>query len=91
MIRLRGGVVNHVSPFLELNGFTKTGENVWSNELCSVEINENEYIITNNEGWTMYSTSHSIYWLIGILTYCGYMKKDYKQYPNQHTWMANKG
>lgn len=70
--------MKEVIKFLELNGFTKVEPDVWANDLCSVHIDKDNYAVANNAGDTMCSRDHSIYWLIGVLTYMGFMNKDYK-------------
>ncbi len=68
-----------VEHFLEKNGFIKVEENSYANDMCGVVIEEDHYAISNNDGDTMYSPNLNIYWLIGVLTYLGYMNKNYNQ------------
>jgi len=61
------------------NGFLELEPNTFSNNICNVIINENDgyyEIIINNVG-AVYSNDLNIYWLIGLLIYNGYMKKNY--------------
>ncbi len=69
----------YIGPFLKKNGFKKMEDNSYSNDLCNVVISKTGYEVANNDGDTMYSYDHSIYWLIGMLTYCGYMDKNYNE------------
>jgi len=70
---------NKIALFLERNGFERIGEDSYSNEHCNVLIEDYGYAVANNRGDTMYSDSFNIYWLIGVLTYYGYMNKNYKK------------
>lgn len=67
--------LNSVKDILIKNGFIENG-NKFSNGLCSVIINEvgddGFYEVINNEG-SMFSSSLSIYWLIGVLIYYNYI------------------
>ena len=65
--------------FLVANGFKKVEKNSYANDKCNVVITKNFYEVSNNDGETMYSNNLNIYWLIGVLTYYGYMNKNYKQ------------
>ena len=72
--------MNEVREFLKVNEFKKDKKNIYSNNKCSVVIGDRYYIITSAEnGSKMYSEKLNIYWLIGVLTYYGYMDKNYKQ------------
>jgi len=66
-----------VIDFLNKNGFKKIEKNSYANNKCNVVINKLGYEVANNNGDAFYSSNLNIYWLIGILTYYGYMKKDY--------------
>lgn len=72
-------IIIEIEPFLFKNNFQKIDTNVYSNDYCSIAIEEDEYAICDNEGNTYYTEDHRIYHLIGYLTYCGYMDKNYKQ------------
>lgn len=67
-----------IIEFLEKNGFKRIEENSYSNDLCNVVIEKDHYVLANNEGDVMYSPNLNIYWLIGALTYLGFMDKNYK-------------
>lgn len=73
-----------ITEFLKRNGFKKTDINNYTNNKCSVSIvtddpNNVYYAISDNDGGMMYSKDINIYWLIGYLTYCGYIDKNYIQ------------
>ena len=71
-----------VVKFLEKNGF-KREENpfypMYSNDKCKIIIYKDNYVIVDNKDGRLYSADLAIYWLIGALTYYGYMDKNYKQ------------
>jgi len=69
--------MKEVKEFLVLNGFQKIEEHLYANDMCRVEFFEHGYGVANNAGDAMYSKDHNIYWLIGVLTYYGYMNKNY--------------
>jgi len=71
--------MNEVGEFLKANGFATASESVYVNGKCNVIFNTTYYEIIDREGNAMYTESISIYALIGILTYCGFMDKNYKQ------------
>ena len=50
-----------------------------ANDRCNVVFETDHYAVANNQGDVMYSEDMNIYWLIGMLTYHGYMDKNYKQ------------
>ena len=73
--------------FLTLNGFTYTKDDKhnFTNNKCHIIVHNNESQWNNNhyevqtpEGYTC-SPDLQIYWLIGYLTYYGYIDKNYKQ------------
>ena len=68
-----------VIQFLKRNGFRQKGvlENVLTNDKCEVRLYDAQYEVEDQNG-VMYSDNLNIYWLIGVLTYRGYMKKEYK-------------
>lgn len=68
-----------VSDFLILNGFIKTEPRCYANDFCGVGFEDSGYSVVNNNGDAMYSDGWSIYWLIGCLTYYGYMTQNYKK------------
>lgn len=67
-----------IHDFLILNGFEKLEKGSYANEFCNVVIEEDHYAVADNTGGAMYSKDLQIYWLIGVLTYYGYMSKNYK-------------
>lgn len=72
--------MEYLEEFLLKNGFTVLEKDrSYANEFCNVVIEDDCYAVANNEGNTMYSVDLNIYWLIGILTYYGYLNKNYKQ------------
>ena len=71
--------VLQIKDFLLNNGFKESYEDFFENELCSITIIDGYYHVKNNDGCSMYSSNLNIYWLIGVLTYYGYMDKNYKQ------------
>jgi coproporphyrinogen III oxidase-like Fe-S oxidoreductase len=71
--------MNETIKFLEKNGFERIGVANFANNRCNVVISQDGYAVSNNDGNTMYSNDHNIYWLIGVLTYYEYMDKNYKK------------
>ena len=76
MINLNG-IEAHIAPFLLNNNFKKVDEFCYANDFCGIEIQKEGYAVCDNDGNTMYSNDHSIYWLVGYLTWSGYLIKDY--------------
>lgn len=72
-----------IHDFLILNGFQNlaTDRPSYGNDLCNVIIEKDHYVVAGIEG-NMYSIDLQIYWLIGVLTYYGYMNKNYKTLNN---------
>jgi len=70
--------MNAVKAFLRANGFSRSKKNIYVNDKCSVMINLGSYRVVANK-WSVFSNDLNIYWLIGVLTYYGYMDKNYKQ------------
>lgn len=66
-----------VIDFLKMNGFKSMELGSYANDKCNVVITPNNYEVANNNGDVVYSKDHSIYWLIGVLTYYRYIPKDY--------------
>jgi hypothetical protein len=66
-----------LTDFLLKNGFTEYGDNGYKNQSCTITIIDDTYHVKNTTGDTMYSKDLNLYWLIGVLTYYGFMKKDY--------------
>ena len=67
-----------IIDFLLANGFIKAYKNEYINLICSVKIKPGRFIIGDSKGET-HTKDLNIYYLIGFLTYHGYIKKDYKQ------------
>ena len=72
-----------VIDFLIANEFERMELNRYVNHSCNVTYRGGHYVVSNNDGWAMYSKDENIYWLIGVLTYYGYIDKNYKQINNQ--------
>ena len=68
-----------VIRFLKNNGFKRVEKNSYANDKCKVEFVEEQYEVSDNEGCAMTSIGLNIYWLVGVLTYYGYIDKNYKQ------------
>lgn len=69
-----------VIGFLVQNGFSEMEEGVYANGKCNVVIQDDlTYAVCNNDGYAMYSDNSNIYWLVGVLTWHGYIEKDYKK------------
>lgn len=66
-----------VVQFLKRNGFEKTEPNSYANNMCNIVITDVVYEVADSEGGIMYSNDLNIYWLIGVLTYYGYINKNY--------------
>ena len=68
-----------VKEFLLKNGFEQQEEkNHYVNGECSVLIESDHYAVANADGDAIYSNGLNIYWLIGVLTYNGYIARNYK-------------
>ena len=75
--------------FLKINAFTHTQDTKHNitNKHCHITILEDadefrglyRYYCVESELGQTYSSNLEIYWLIGYLTYYGYMDKDYKK------------
>lgn len=69
-----------VGPFLIKNGFQKTGFMTYDNGGCIVEITFNGYNVSGKNEENMTATfNHNIHWLVGYLTWYGFIEKDYKK------------
>jgi hypothetical protein len=73
--------MKEVKDFLQKNGFAQDEENQnhYVNGNCSILIEKDHYAVANASGDAIYSNGLNIYWLIGVLTYYGYMHKHYEQ------------
>lgn len=78
----------YIGPFLIKNGFSKQlirpniyRDNVYYNPQCTINVVEDSYEISFEsdfgEDVTMYTHSHSIYHLIGILTWFNLIDRNY--------------
>ena len=63
--------------FLEKNGFKQVKKQHFQKDSCTVIIHDMCYEV--NDGKSAYGPNLEIYWLIGYLTYYGYMDKNYKK------------
>ena len=70
-------VKTEIGGFLERNGFKKHTETQWSNEWVVVGITDEDFILTHGFGQTTFSKDFNIYWLIGYLTYNGFLTQNY--------------
>ena len=68
---------NEIVSFLKKNGFKWVDKRSYANSLCEVYITQNEIIIANNNGDQFFGTE--IFWMIGFLTFFGFIDKNYKQ------------
>jgi len=75
--------LKYIIDFLQLNGFERTEKSSYVNDLCNVVIENDHYAVANNVGATQYSSDLNIYWLIGVLTYYGFISRMYKC-PNRN-------
>lgn len=66
------------TQFLEANGFKEVKPNTYKNNACEVFISLHRYIITDRNGDVMLSDDFNMYWLVGILTWHGFIDKNYK-------------
>jgi len=72
--------MDDLGRFLENNSFYKLGHNVYDSAHCCVTIWDDYIeILDYKENGTMHSNDLNIYWLIGVLTYNGWMRKEYNQ------------
>lgn len=66
--------------FLEANRFKLVeSNNHYANDMCGVVINEDNIEVANNNGDVMYSHDLNIYWLVGMLTWYGYIPQNYSK------------
>lgn len=72
-----------IEGFLFRNDFTKREENIYKNDKCTVTILEDCYEICFNDREygevSAFTTSYSIYHLIGILTWYDLIDRNYKK------------
>jgi hypothetical protein len=70
--------MKYVTKFLEENNFIQEKHNIWSNQFVDIVIEESGYeVIIKEDSSSMLSQNLNIYWLIGVLTYNGWMEKNY--------------
>ncbi|WP_372650838.1 hypothetical protein [Draconibacterium sp.] len=70
--------MDKVISFLENNGFEKLTDNNYWNDTCNVKFQDGGgYAVSDKLDNTMYSIDNNIYWLIGVLTYYGFIDKNY--------------
>jgi hypothetical protein len=74
---------NKVIAFLKLNGFDRMETNSYANDRCNVVYEDGYFAVADRDGNTTYSKDQNIYWLIGFLTYYGFMNKNYHQNQQQ--------
>jgi len=68
-----------VIDFLKRNGFEEIEPNSFVNDRgCNVVIEDKEYAVADTEGYVDYSNDLNIYWLVGYLTWRGFIDKNYK-------------
>lgn len=63
--------------FLLKNGFEKFDSNTYFNNDCKIIINKNYYSIEDINDHKMHSETLNFYWLVGYLTYCNFIPKNY--------------
>lgn len=67
-----------IGKFLSANGFNLIeDDNHFANDMCGVVITKTNIEVANNNGDVRYSKDLDMYWLIGILTFHGYLSKNY--------------
>lgn len=71
--------VSKITAFLEKNGFANEEAGVYINDYCSVDTQYDCLAVCNNHGTAIYADDYSLYWLIGVLTYNGFLTKDYNK------------
>lgn len=71
-----------IVEFLKNNGFKKTRRNALNGHSCEVSFHSNltrEWTEINTRNGSVFFDGHSIYSIIGYLTYSGLMDKNYYQ------------
>ena len=72
-----------VREFLVSNGFRELREGEWGNGLCVVRVENCSYEVESDnwlgvEGFgVMRGSDMSVYWLIGVLTWYGFIRREY--------------
>lgn len=72
-------ISNMIAPFLKRNGFDRMEAKSYANHLCNVVIEDEFYTISDNNGLTFNTKSHSLYELIGFLSYHSFITQHYKR------------
>lgn len=77
--KMRKFVDDNIRPFLTNNGFEKYANFAYLNYKtnCMVLIEKNGYEVSDANG-SIFHDGFDIYWLIGVLTYYGFIGKNYK-------------
>jgi len=68
-----------ISEFLKKNGFKQDKDAIYRNDKCMIIIYADSFEIVNNDDTSIHSFDLNIYWLVGVLTWYGYISKNYKQ------------
>lgn len=69
--------IKEITSFLKMNGFKLISKQSYSNDLCNVYVTKYHIVIEDNKGYQFFGTE--IVWMIGFLTFFGYIDKNYKQ------------
>ncbi len=66
-----------ISDILIRNGLTKstTDEYTYINDFCALQIQEDGYAISDNEGNTYYTLNHTFYTVVGYLIHSKFINK----------------
>lgn len=65
-----------IGPFLKRNNFRLLEPNSYGNDLCNVVIDADQITVANNYG-TQNFGPNDFYWLVGFLTYHGFLNQNY--------------
>jgi hypothetical protein len=75
---VKDAIIKEAKPFFLANGFLYQKEDdCFINEYCSVQVQETCFAVCNNGGDVWYSNDHTIYSVVGYLTWNGLMTKNY--------------
>lgn len=82
--------IKKIEKFLNKNGFREKDRNLFTNDKCDVYIGEDGlavlkdmapkdlvYIVTGKNPTIKFNEVFNLYWLIGVLTFHGYIEKNY--------------
>lgn len=72
-------VQDFLANFLLANGFKKIEKHHYANDMCGVVLTDTNIEVASNNGHVMYSVDQNIYWLIGNLTYRGFIPMVYNK------------